>query len=152
MNADTSIFSSGQTCVHVAAINGHVKFLQQLDWYGADMNAREGTSGYTALHYAVANNDVNVVCYLLTECKRAQPDVMTYGGREPLEVGYNINGVIKSYFHDRGIPSPDISDSESEYDSSDDDVSTVRIVLCYRFAYYRTNRGIELISATFRAT
>lgn len=110
----------------MAAINGHVKFLQQLDWYGADMNAREGTSGYTALHYAVANNDVSVVCYLLTECKRAQPDVMTYGGREPLEVGYNINGVIKSYFHERGIPSPDISDSESEYDdSSDDDVSTI---------------------------
>nr|XP_023029179.1 NF-kappa-B inhibitor cactus-like [Leptinotarsa decemlineata] len=109
----------GQTCVHVAAIRGHVEVLKHLVWYGADINARQGCTGYTALHYAVEQRDEALVQYLLT-CKNIDVDVLTYEGRDVLEVSKDVSESIKMSLRNRGVPSPLPSDDEDDFDSDDE--------------------------------
>lgn len=109
----------GQTCAHVAALNGHIDVLRHLVWYGADINAREGKSGYTPLHIAIQRGDEKLTNFLLKECKKLDVEVETYGGRSALELGYPVQQWIEHALRQRGIPSPYIS--EDEYDDSDDD-------------------------------
>ena len=51
----------GEHCVHLATFGQHYSFLQFLAWIGADLNATEGRSGKTALHYAVNKRDCQLV-------------------------------------------------------------------------------------------
>merc|ERR1711874_498272 len=44
---------NGEHCLHLATYGEHYDFIRFLCWSGADMNATEGRSGKTALHYAV---------------------------------------------------------------------------------------------------
>ncbi|KAK7075071.1 hypothetical protein SK128_019921 [Halocaridina rubra] len=74
----------GQTCIHIAAQGGHKDILQHLTWYGADINAKEGKSGRTALHYAVENRDQTLVAFLTESCK-ASMTLETYAGLTPYQ-------------------------------------------------------------------
>ncbi|KAJ3644367.1 hypothetical protein Zmor_027032 [Zophobas morio] len=117
----------GQTCVHVAAIGGHIDVLRHLVWYGADINAREGRQGYTALHYSIERGDERLAHFLLGECKKLNADAVTYGGNSALQLGFPVPSTIAEALRSRGVPSPyssddEFSDSESEsevtYDNS----------------------------------
>lgn len=47
---------------------------------GADVNAREGKAGYTALHMAVERGDRDLVKFLLDECSSSvNLEVASYG-------------------------------------------------------------------------
>lgn len=46
---------------------------------GADVNAREGKAGYTALHMAVERGDKDLVKFLLDECSSLNLEVASYG-------------------------------------------------------------------------
>lgn len=46
---------------------------------GADVNAREGRSGYTPLHLAVGRGDKDLVKLLLEECSNLNLEVASYG-------------------------------------------------------------------------
>merc|ERR1712049_96916 len=51
----------GEHCVHLAAMGGHIAFLQFLSWNGADLNALEGRGGRSALHLAVGAKNLPLV-------------------------------------------------------------------------------------------
>lgn len=107
--------------MHVAAIHGHVEVLRHLVWYGADINAREGRMGYTALHYAIARGNERLIHFLLTECHKLAPDALTYGGRSALQLGYNLPSSLVNVLLAKGVPSPYSSDDEEVDDSSSED-------------------------------
>lgn len=110
----------GQTCVHVAAMYGHIDVLRHLIWNGADINAREGTKGYTALHYALERVDEQMAHFLLYECKKLNPNVLTYGQRSVLQLGFSVPSGLAEALRSRGVESPFTSDSEYEEDSEDE--------------------------------
>ncbi|XP_042859979.1 NF-kappa-B inhibitor cactus-like [Penaeus japonicus] len=82
----------GQTCIHIAAQAGHRDVLQHLTWYGADINAKEGKSGRTALHYAVEARDADLVEFLTESC-RASLTLETYAGLTPYQLAL-ANGAM----------------------------------------------------------
>lgn len=110
----------GQTCVHVAAIYGHIDVLRHLVWNGADINAREGTKGYTALHYALERVDEVMVHFLLYECTKLNPNILTYGQRSVLQLGFPVTSAVAEALRLRGVESPFTSDSEYDEDSEDE--------------------------------
>ena len=57
----------GEHSVHLATFGQHYNFIRFLCWSGADMNATEGRSGKTCLHYAVNKRDLNLVGLLASK-------------------------------------------------------------------------------------
>lgn len=57
----------GETCFFMACKNRDLKMMKLLADSGADVNAREGRSGYTALHYAIETKAFDVIDFLLGE-------------------------------------------------------------------------------------
>lgn len=54
---------------------------------GADVNAREGKAGYTALHMAVERGDKDLVKFLLDECAASvNLEVASYGRWTPYQI------------------------------------------------------------------
>ena len=85
----------GEHSVHLATFGQHYTFIRFLCWSGADMNAVEGRSGKTCLHYAVNKRDVNLVGLLATKRSLGgcEVDLNTrdWCGRTPLHCAI-ING------------------------------------------------------------
>ncbi|XP_066985475.1 NF-kappa-B inhibitor cactus-like isoform X2 [Macrobrachium rosenbergii] len=108
----------GQTCIHIAAQEGHKEILQHLTWYGADINAREGKSGRTALHYAVEARDQALVAFLAESC-RASLTLETYAGLTPYQLAL-ANGAtgIANLLLSMGAP----GDALPTYLTADDDL------------------------------
>ncbi|XP_042232420.1 NF-kappa-B inhibitor alpha-like [Homarus americanus] len=111
----------GQTCIHVAALGGHKEILQHLTWYGADINAREGKSGRTALHYAVEARDASLVAFLTESCG-VSFTLETYAGFTPyqLALANGATGLAKLLL-ELGAPSDPLplylmADDDLEYD------------------------------------
>lgn len=99
--------------------------LRHLVWYGADINAREGKSGYTALHYAIEKGDERLIHFLLSECTKLNVQALTYGGRSALQLGYLVPSPLAQVLMSRGVPSPYTSEEDDDDDSDmDDEVST----------------------------
>ncbi|XP_070571360.1 NF-kappa-B inhibitor epsilon-like [Ptychodera flava] len=80
----------GLTCVHLAANGNHVDVLEYLCRLGADVNAGDGKSGRTALHYAVENQNTQLINFLLSTCS-AYVDSMTFNGCTPLHLAVGRN-------------------------------------------------------------
>lgn len=98
--------------MHVAAIEGHIEVLRHLVWYGADINAREGRQGYTALHYSIVRGDERLANFLLSECTALNADAVTYGGSSALQLGFPVPSTIVDALRSRGVPSPFSTDDE----------------------------------------
>nr|ADK74377.1 inhibitor of nuclear factor-kappaB [Meretrix meretrix] len=75
----------GQVCIHLAAEGCHIKTLNVLLSKGADVNARDGKSGRTILHYAAESGCMELLEFLLQQ-KHCRLDVncVTYGGLTPI--------------------------------------------------------------------
>ena len=60
----------GNTCMHLAAQQSHLETLSYLYGasVGADVNARDGLSGRTVLHWAADNGDTDLVALLMSRC------------------------------------------------------------------------------------
>ncbi|XP_053612500.1 NF-kappa-B inhibitor cactus-like isoform X2 [Plodia interpunctella] len=106
---------NGQTCVHTAANTGHIKTLQTLVYYGADINMREGLAGSTALHIAARRGDVPLAQYLLAQCPGVERGARDWAGRSPRRLARRA-GAARAF-------AALSSDSDSDSDD-DDDVST----------------------------
>lgn len=113
----------GQMCVHLAALGGHVDVLRHLVWLGANINAREGKSGYTPLHQAIENGDQATTHFLLTECAgQLQIETPTYAGLTPMQLARSSTFV--QALVSRGALIPGDADTDDEYDSdSSEDMS-----------------------------
>lgn len=109
----------GETCVHLAALNGHVEVLRQLLWQGADINAREGCTGYTALHYAVRRKDEATVQFLL-QFDELDIEMETYGGQNALDIVPILPSGISKALKKRGVTPVFFSDDDYEETDSED--------------------------------
>jgi len=75
----------GFTCLHLATFGGHTEIIHYLVAMGADINAGDGKSGRTALHYAVENENTDLIKFLLYYCN-AYVDSLTYNCCTPLHL------------------------------------------------------------------
>lgn len=112
----------GQTCVHLAAQLGDINVLRHLIHCGADINAREGCAGNTALHYAAMRDDVQLARFLFGECpRRLDVEQVNYSGRSALELEGELSAALRQMMQAAGVPwGADWDDSE---DDSDDEES-----------------------------
>nr|WCL52336.1 NF-kappa-B inhibitor cactus [Gryllodes sigillatus] len=112
----------GQTCVHLAALSSRVDILRHLHWFGANINAREGKSGRTVLHYAVELGLSSVLHFLLEECA-VQLEASTYAGHTAYQLAACIDSALAHQLSEHGALRknlPDDSDSDSDYNDDDD--------------------------------
>jgi len=112
-------------------------FIRFLCWSGADMNATEGRSGKTALHYAVNKRQEPLVQLLATPrmaggCE-VEMNIRDWAGRTPLQCA-RINGddviiaLLASLGADTTIESEDSNEElEEEYDNINNDIE-VRVL------------------------
>ncbi|XP_056637822.1 NF-kappa-B inhibitor cactus [Diorhabda sublineata] len=112
----------GQTCVHVASMHGHVEVLRHLIWYGANVNAREGCMGLTALHYGVRTGNEELVKFLL-DCKNIDVECISYNGKDALEYNHHfVSSKIRQTLLDKGFSSPYSSEDEFDSDGEEDEM------------------------------
>ncbi|XP_050304539.1 NF-kappa-B inhibitor cactus-like [Anthonomus grandis grandis] len=113
----------GQTCVHVAAKGRHLRILKHLVECRADINAREGLEGLSALHYAVLNKDYDMINYL-KRLPNADYYVLSYAGLNALQYAHLRNEQITKSRYPilKDLDSPYSSDSDSSDSSSDEDM------------------------------
>lgn len=114
---------NGEMCLHVAAANGHVDLVRLLLRLGADLKAKEGLAGYTALHLAVERECRPVFELLLPECQRTLClDERTYRGTTAYQLTLDIHSTFAKEARRKLVrygaapePLPE-SDSESSED------------------------------------
>jgi len=119
---------NGEHCLHLATYGEHYDFIRFLCWSGADMNATEGRSGKTALHYAVNKRQEPLVQLLATPRQaggcEVEMNIRDWAGRTPLQCA-RINGdeviigLLASLGADTSMESEDSSneEAEEEYDN-----------------------------------
>jgi len=119
-------------CLHVAATNGYVDLVRLLLRLGADLKAKEGLAGYTALHLAVEREYRVLFDFLLPECQRASClDEQTYRGRTAYQLTLDVNSEFakrarRELIRYGAIPEPlPESDSDSNSESSEDEETTM---------------------------
>ncbi|XP_069676353.1 NF-kappa-B inhibitor cactus isoform X2 [Periplaneta americana] len=116
----------GQMCVHLAAIGGHVDVLRHLVWFGANINAREGKSGRTALHYAVEYGIHTVTRFLLEECpvgpSGLQLEMPNYAGYTAYQLASCLDSALARKLEDKGALTRGLPDDETDSDYSDDEM------------------------------
>merc|ERR1719423_226600 len=110
----------------------HCDFLRYLDLQQADVNAMEGRSGKTALHYAVNMGDEHMVRMLAEPKERGGCGVWLnardWSGRTALQCA-KINGDENVFRYLSGLPGCDVSMDDSDEDfefDTDDDVEVDR--------------------------
>jgi len=119
---------NGEHCLHLATYGEHFDFIRFLCWSGADMNATEGRSGKTALHYAVNKRQEPLVQLLATPrlaggCE-VEMNIRDWAGRTPLQCA-RINGdeviiaLLASLGAETSMESEDSNEElEEEYDNN----------------------------------
>ncbi|XP_053207498.1 NF-kappa-B inhibitor cactus-like [Panonychus citri] len=127
----------GETSLHLAVKTADKSLIEYLVNHGADINAQEGKSGKTVLHYAILQQKLDLIQFLIYNCK-CSPHVRTYGGltamhflRGLLEVNPN-SGKLRAIYQilqDCGVDCENYSstnyDSDIDYYSgqeSDEDI------------------------------
>jgi len=80
----------GQVCIHLAAEGCHIDALSVLLSKGANINARDGKSGRTILHYAAESGNLTLLEFLLGQ-DNLDVDALTYSGLTPAMLAYGRN-------------------------------------------------------------
>uniref|UniRef100_A0A2M4AAH1 Putative cask-interacting adaptor protein caskin n=1 Tax=Anopheles triannulatus TaxID=58253 RepID=A0A2M4AAH1_9DIPT len=127
----------GKTCVHLAAETGSIAILKCLIDAGANINAREGKSGHSALHISIEQGNEELANFLLDECPRVALDMETYAGLTAYQLALLQNKMlIAKQLTTRGADPTSPPESDIESDSDDELISN----------YYG---GASAFSATF---
>lgn len=126
----------GKTCVHLAAETGSIEILRYLIDAGADINAREGKSGHTALHISIERGNEALANFLLDECPRISLEAVTYAGLTAYQLALiQDKRILLNDLTKRGAEQISLPESDIESDSEDELINN----------YYGTNA----FSATF---
>jgi len=109
----------GEHSIHLATFGQHYNFIRFLSWSGANMNATEGRSGKTALHYAVNKRDINLVGLLASPRSNGGCEVYLnnrdWAGRTPIQCAH-INGDTDIFTFLKNLPNCDSTSWESDED------------------------------------
>lgn len=111
----------GESCFYVACKNRSIPIMRLLTKVGANVNAREGRSGYSPLHYAVETHANDVVKFLCEDCDSiVDLDSENYGGFTAFQLCLltSQNGVADYLVKKGATP---YYTPESEYEDDDDD-------------------------------
>uniref|UniRef100_A0A182JPW0 Protein cactus (TOLL pathway signalling) n=1 Tax=Anopheles christyi TaxID=43041 RepID=A0A182JPW0_9DIPT len=114
----------GKTCVHLAAEAGSIGALRCLIDVGADINAREGKSGMSALHISIEKGNEQLANFLLDECPLVSLEAVTYAGMTAYQLALlQDKRILIGDLTKRGAEqiAPPVSDVES--DSEDEMIS-----------------------------
>uniref|UniRef100_A0A182UHY9 Uncharacterized protein n=1 Tax=Anopheles melas TaxID=34690 RepID=A0A182UHY9_9DIPT len=126
----------GKTCVHLAAEAGSMETLRCLINAGADINAREGKSGMSALHISIEKGNEELANFLLDECPLLSLEAVTYAGMTAYQLALiQDKRILIGDLTKRGAEQISLPASDSESDSEDEMISN----------YY----GASAFSATF---
>lgn len=112
----------GETCFYVACRLRNIPILKLLAKNGANINAREGRSGYSALHLAVETHSNDIIKFLCEDCDTIDLDYENYGGLTAFQLSLLTNQEsMANYLVKKGATA--YYTPESDYDD-DSDVST----------------------------
>lgn len=113
----------GETCFFIASKAKNIAIMRALALNGANVNAREGRSGYTSLHLAVETNASDVLKFLCEECSTLSLDTENYGGITAFQLSLLTNQEnVANYLLAKGATpyfTSEDSDSDMEDDASD---------------------------------
>ncbi|XP_034949577.1 NF-kappa-B inhibitor cactus-like isoform X2 [Chelonus insularis] len=109
----------GEMCLHVAAARDQVDIVRLLLRLGADLEAREGLSGKTALHLAIELGCRSVVQFLLEECRPCL-DATTYAGVTAYQIAIYLDTSLAHQLVSLGATPEPLPEDDSS-DSSDDE-------------------------------
>lgn len=113
----------GETCFYVACRLRNIPIMKLLAKHGANINAREGRSGYSALHLAVETHSNDVIKFLCEDCDSIDLDYENYGGFTAFQLSLLTNQeALANYLVKKGATA--FYTPESDYDDDDSDVST----------------------------
>lgn len=112
----------GETCFNIACKAKSLSIMRVLVAGGANVNAREGRSGYTALHAAVEAKSNEVIKFLCEECKTMSIDTENYSGLTAFQLSLLSNQEsLANYMIIRGAtPYFTAEDSDMEEDDASD--------------------------------
>lgn len=114
---------TGECCVHITTQRGNVAILRHLVHVcKADLNAREGRAGYTALHIATETQNRDVFEFLIKECsEQLDLEMETFGRRTAYQVAaLNADEPAMRALRRSGAEALDPSDDELDDDESVD--------------------------------
>lgn len=113
----------GLTCLHLAAIAGHMDVMRLLLQAGANVNSAEGKGGRTVLHLAADWGHGDMMKFLL-ERRDIVIDAKTYAGLTPILLAYGRNHVqTVAELYNRGASYNELSlAEESDGDTSDEEM------------------------------
>lgn len=111
----------GETCFFIACKSRNMPIMKALAWAGANVNAREGRSGYTSLHMAVETKANEVVKFLCEDCNGLSFDTENYSGLTAFQLSLLTNQEhVANYLMTKGsTPYFTSEDSDMEDDASD---------------------------------
>lgn len=109
-------------CIHIAAKKDHVDIMRLLLRLGANLEAREGLGGKTALHIAIESNCMSVLNFILEECRPCF-DTRNYAGITAYQLAACINKQLANRLVQFGADPKykDESDSDLSDESEDDE-------------------------------
>ncbi|CAD6208429.1 GSCOCT00003441001.2-RA-CDS [Cotesia congregata] len=112
----------GQMCIHIAAKKDHVDIMRLLLRLGANLEAREGLGGKTALHIAIESNCTSVLNFILEECRPCF-ETRNYAGMTAYQLAACINQQLANRLVQFGADPKykDESDSDLSDESEDDE-------------------------------
>lgn len=114
----------GLTCLHLAAIGGHLSVMRLLLLHGANINTAEGKSGRTVLHLAAEWGNMDILKFLVSR-RETDIDARTYAGLTPILLAFGrSHGDIVEELLNRGASCETLSLS----DDSDADISDEEMV------------------------
>lgn len=112
----------GETCFYVACRLRNIPILKLLAKHGANINAREGRSGYSALHLAVETHSNDIIKFLCEDCDKIDLDYENYGGLTAFQLSLLTNQEgLANYLVKKGATAYYTPESDYEDES---DVST----------------------------
>lgn len=125
----------GESSFYIASKLQNISIMRALESKGANVNAREGRAGYTALHIAVENKAKSVVKFLCEECNTLSMDTENYGGLTAFQISLLTDQeALADYLVSRGSTpyytseDSDMDDEDSSSDFSGDELEKNQII------------------------
>lgn len=115
----------GETSFFIACRLRNMSIIRALAVNGANVNAREGRSGYTALHMAVESKANDVIKFLCEECNTLSVDTENYGGLTAFQLSLlTEQEPTANYLMSKGATPFYTEDSDMDDDDDDDNNSS----------------------------